>query len=127
MAVFPIGHRQPLLSPMPHPANPISASVTRTAKGGSFLVNFSVSSTDPDGDTVSYEYQNMTADRYYPVGTHTVKVKAKDNYGGISDWASRDLQHFQLCADHSGDYQNAKWQQCGARNSSYHQGSFYRP
>ena len=65
-----------------------SASVTRTAKGGSFLVNFSVSSTDPDGDAVSYEYQNMTADRYYPVGTHTVKVRAKDNYGGVSDWAA---------------------------------------
>lgn len=64
-----------------------SASVTRTAKSGSFLVNFSVSSTDPDGDTVIYEYQNMTADRYYPVGTHTVKVRAKDNYGGVSDWA----------------------------------------
>ena len=64
-----------------------SASVTRTAKNGSFLVNFSVSSTDPDGDTVIYEYQNMTADRYYPVGTHTVKVRAKDNYGGVSDWA----------------------------------------
>lgn len=65
-----------------------SASVTRTAKGGSFLVNFSVSSSDPDGDAVSYEYQNMTADRYYPVGTHTVKVRAKDNYGGVSDWAA---------------------------------------
>jgi len=70
------------------PSKPaFSASVTRTAKGGSFLVNFSVSSTDPDGDTVAYEYQNMTADRYYPVGTHTVKVRAKDNYGGVSDWA----------------------------------------
>lgn len=65
-----------------------SASVTRTAKGGSFLVNFSVSSTDPDGDTISYEYQNMTADRYYPVGTHTVRVRAKDNYGGVSDWTA---------------------------------------
>ena len=51
-------------------------------------MNFSVSSTDPDGDTVIYEYQNMTADRYYPVGTHTVKVRAKDNYGGVSDWAA---------------------------------------
>lgn len=71
------------------PSKPaFSASVTRTAKGGSFLVNFSVSSTDPDGDAVSYEYQNMTADRYYPVGTHTVNVRAKDSYGGVSDWAA---------------------------------------
>jgi hypothetical protein len=71
------------------PSKPtFSASVTRTAKGGSFLVNFSASSTDPDGDTVTYEYQNMTTDRYYPVGTHTVKVRAKDSYDGISDWAA---------------------------------------
>ena len=30
----------------------------------------------------------MTADRYYPVGTHTVNVRAKDSYGGVSDWAA---------------------------------------
>ena len=65
-----------------------TASVTRTAKGGSFLVNFTVSSTDPDGDAITYEYQNKTADSYYPVGTHTVKVRSKDNYGGVSDWAA---------------------------------------
>jgi len=49
-------------------------------------VNLSVSSTDPDGDTVSYEYQNKAADDYYPAGTHTVQVRAKDNYGGVSEW-----------------------------------------
>lgn len=70
------------------PSKPtISASVTRNVKSGKFLVNFSVSSTDPDGDTVSYEYQNKAADNYYPAGTHTVIVRAKDNYGGVSEWA----------------------------------------
>ena len=70
------------------PSKPtITASVTRTVKSGNFLVNLSVSSIDPDGDTVSYEYQNKTADNYYPAGTHTVQVRAKDNYGGVSEWA----------------------------------------
>ncbi len=65
----------------------IQASVTRTANNGKFLVNLSVSSTDPDGDAITYEYQNKAADNYYPAGTHTVQVRAKDNYGGISEWA----------------------------------------
>lgn len=70
------------------PSKPtISASVTRTVKSGKFLVNFSVSSTDPDGDAITYEYQNKATDNYYPAGTHTVQVRAKDNYGGVSEWA----------------------------------------
>ena len=70
------------------PSKPtINASVTRTVKSGKFLVNLSVSSTDPDGDTVSYEYQNKAADNYYPAGTHTIQVRAKDNYDGVSEWA----------------------------------------
>ena len=69
------------------PSKPtIQASVTRTVNNGKFLVNLSVGSTDPDGDTVSYEYQNKAADDYYPTGTHTVQVRAKDNYGGVSEW-----------------------------------------
>lgn len=70
------------------PSKPtINASVTRTVKSGKFLVNLSVSSTDPDGDAITYEYQNKAADNYYPAGTHTVQVRAKDNYGGVSEWA----------------------------------------
>lgn len=70
------------------PSKPtITASVTRTVKSGKFLVNLSVNSTDPDGDAITYEYQNKTADNYYPAGTHTVQVRAKDNYGGVSEWA----------------------------------------
>lgn len=65
----------------------ITVNVTRTAKGGKFLVNLTVNSTDPDGDVVSYEYEGKTSDNYYAIGTHTVRVRAKDNYGGISDWS----------------------------------------
>lgn len=70
------------------PSKPtITASVTRTVKSGKFLVNFSVSSTDMDRDTITYEYQNKAADNYYPAGTYTVKARAKDDYGGVSEWA----------------------------------------
>jgi len=63
-----------------------SASVTRTAKDGKLLVNLSAYATDPDGDAVSLEYSGNTADSYYAVGTHTVKVRAKDAWGLYSDW-----------------------------------------
>ncbi|HML33397.1 hypothetical protein [Sporomusa sphaeroides] len=67
----------------------VSASVNRSQhKDGKFLVLLTVNSTDPDGDAVTYEYQNKAADNYYPIGTHTVQVRAKDSYGGVSDWAS---------------------------------------
>lgn len=63
-----------------------SASVTRTAKDGKLLVNLSAYASDPDGDTVSLEYSGNTADSYYPVGTQTVWVRAKDTWGLYSDW-----------------------------------------
>ncbi|MEA5022209.1 S-layer family protein [Desulfitobacterium sp. LBE] len=65
-----------------------SATVVRTAKGGKLLVNISASATDPDGDAVTLEYSGNTADSYYPVGTHTVKVRAKDTWGLYSDWTN---------------------------------------
>ncbi|OPY55756.1 MAG: Cellulosome-anchoring protein precursor [Pelotomaculum sp. PtaU1.Bin035] len=64
------------------------ATVTRTAKNGKLLVNFTVSATDPDGDAVTYEYSGQSADGYYAVGSHTVKVRAKDAYGLYSDWTT---------------------------------------
>jgi hypothetical protein len=63
-----------------------SASVTRTAKNGNLLVNISASATDSDGDPVTLEYSGNTADSCYAVGTHTVKVRAKDAWGLTSDW-----------------------------------------
>jgi hypothetical protein len=63
-----------------------SASVTRTAKEERLLVNLSASAADPDGDAVSLEYSGNTTDSYYAVGTHTVKVRAKDAWGLYSDW-----------------------------------------
>lgn len=65
-----------------------SASVTRTAKDGKLLVNLYAYASDPDGDSVTLEYSGNTVDNYYPVGTHTVKVRAKDAWGLYSDWTN---------------------------------------
>ncbi|MDI6877913.1 MAG: S-layer homology domain-containing protein [Desulfitobacteriaceae bacterium] len=65
-----------------------SASVTRTAKNGKLLVNISAYATDPDGDAVTLEYSGNSADSYYPVGTNTVYVRAKDAWGMYSDWTA---------------------------------------
>ncbi|MCQ1530133.1 S-layer homology domain-containing protein [Lutispora saccharofermentans] len=65
-----------------------SATVTRTAQNGKLLVNISASATDPDGDAVTLEYSGNTADSYYPVGTSTVYVRARDVWGLYSDWTA---------------------------------------
>lgn len=63
-----------------------SATPTRTASNGKFLVNFSASSIDPDGDAVTYEWDGTSADGYYAAGTYTVKARAKDAWGLYSEW-----------------------------------------
>lgn len=69
------------------PNKPVGyASVNRTARNGNLLVNITASATDPDGDAVTLEYSGNTADSYYSVGTHTVKVRSKDAWGLYSDW-----------------------------------------
>lgn len=77
------------------PAKPtLTANKTRTYSNGKFLVNMVAVSTDPDGDNITYEYQNKAANDYYPVGTHTVQVRAKDNYGGVSEWTQTTFTIF---------------------------------
>ncbi len=66
----------------------ISASVTRQIKNGKFLMNLNVQATDPDGDSITYEYDGKASDNYYLPGTYTVKVRAKDQFGAYSEWAS---------------------------------------
>ena len=58
-------------------------------KNGKFLVNIQASATDADGDQTTLEYEGRTADDYYVVGTHTVRVRAKDEAGFYSPWLAK--------------------------------------
>lgn len=49
-------------------------------------VTFAVTASDPDGDSVTYEWEDRTAEDYYPLGTHAVRVRAVDSFGATSDW-----------------------------------------
>ncbi|TCK89054.1 S-layer family protein [Natranaerovirga hydrolytica] len=67
----------------------LTATPTRTAKDGKFLVNISATASDSDGDTTTLEWENKAEDNYYAVGTHTIRVRAKDATGLYSEWVSK--------------------------------------
>jgi hypothetical protein len=71
------------------PTVTLTATPTRTANNDKFLVNISAQASDADGDTTTLEWENKTADNYYAVGTHTIRVRAKDATGLYSEWASK--------------------------------------
>lgn len=71
------------------PTVTLTATPTRTVKNGKFLVNISTTSNDADGDSIILEWENKTADNYYAVGTHTIRVRAKDSTGAYSGWVSK--------------------------------------
>lgn len=72
-----------------NPIVTLTATPTRTVKNGKFLINISTTSNDADGDAVTLEWENKAADNYYAVGTHTIRVRAKDSTGAYSDWVSK--------------------------------------
>ena len=71
------------------PTVTLTVEPTRTVKDGKFLVNISAKASDSDGDPTTLEWDNKAADGYYAVGTHTVRVRAKDATGLYSDWVSK--------------------------------------
>ena len=71
------------------PTVTLTATTTRTAKDGKFLVNINATAADSDGDATTMEWENKAADGYYAVGTHTVRVRAKDATGLYSEWVSK--------------------------------------
>lgn len=71
------------------PTVTLTATHTRTAKDGKFFVDITAVAIDADGDPTTLEWENKTADNYYTVGTHTIRVRAKDSTGVYSEWASR--------------------------------------
>ncbi|WP_410176543.1 S-layer homology domain-containing protein [Sedimentibacter saalensis] len=69
----------------------LTTTPTRTVKDGKFLVNVNATATDADGDPTTLEYEGTTADSYYGVGTHTIRVRAKDEAGDYSPWVERNF------------------------------------
>ena len=51
-------------------------------------VTFAAEAVDP----VTYEWADRTADDYYALGQHTVRVRARDSFGDVSDWAEVDFE-----------------------------------
>ena len=73
------------------PTVTLTATQTRTTKDGKFLVNIEASATDADGDAITLEYEGRTPDDYYEVGTHTIRVRAKDEAGFYSPWLEKSF------------------------------------
>ena len=69
----------------------LTATPTRTVKDGKFFVDIKATANDEDGDATTLEYEGTTSDNYYSVGTHTVRVRAKDIAGAYSPWAEKSF------------------------------------
>lgn len=84
-------HKEKITVTNTAPTVTLTATPTRTVKNGKFLVNIKGIATDPDGDTTTLEYEGTTSDDYYSVGTHTIKVRAKDIAGAYSPWVEKSF------------------------------------
>jgi len=73
------------------PTVKLTATLTRTVKNGKFFVDIKVAANDADGDATTLEYEGTTVDNYYSVGTHTIKVRAKDIAGAYSPWMEKSF------------------------------------
>lgn len=49
-------------------------------------INITKESTDPDGNSITYEWKGKSPNNYYTVGEHTVQLRAVDDKGLASEW-----------------------------------------
>src|SRR5699024_10813989 len=73
------------------PTVTIIATPTRTVKDGKFFVDIKATAADADGDATTLEYEGTTSDNYYSVGTHTVRVRAKNIAGACAPWPEKNF------------------------------------
>ena len=73
------------------PTVSFTAEQTKTVKNGNFFVDIKATATNADGDDFELEWQGRTADDYYSVGSHTIKVRAKDMAGAYSPWMTKTI------------------------------------
>ena len=77
------------------PTVTLTATPKRTVKDGKFFVDIKTTANDADGDATTLEYEGRTSDNYYSVGTHTVRVRAKD-IAGASPLGQKKLYNCKL-------------------------------
>ena len=69
-----------------------TAEATRNVVGGLYYADLNATCSDPDGDEVHLEWDDeYQEDGYYSIGTHTIRVRAVDEWGAASEWVSREL------------------------------------
>ncbi len=70
-----------------------TANATRNMKDGRFYADLNAVASDPDGDAVHLEWSSeYQQDGYYEVGTHTIRVRAVDEWGAASAWEIRTIE-----------------------------------
>lgn len=84
-------HKEKITITNTAPTVTLTVTPTRTAKNGKFFVDIKATASDPDGDATTLEYEGTTSDNYYSVGTHTIRVRAKDSAGAYSPWVEKSF------------------------------------
>ena len=63
-----------------------AAVVTAERIGNGVKVQLSAAADDPDSDEITLEWSGRTENDIYPAGQHTVRVRARDSVGDVSQW-----------------------------------------
>ncbi len=71
----------------------LTANATRTVQNERYYAELSATASDPDGDAVYLEWDDAYEDDgWYTIGTHTIRVRAVDEWGATSEWESCTIE-----------------------------------